>query len=208
MHLLSPARVLVAVLSLHPVAIVAQSAPATGTVRLEVGATGNEARYRVREQLAGLDFPNDAVGATSAIAGGITLDDGGRVVADRSVITVDLRGLTSDKERRDGYLQRRTLQTGEHPTAVLRVTGFDGLVTPLPTSGTLTFRLTGDLTIRGTTRPTTWAVTAAADGEHYTGTATTTFTFADFGLAKPRVAAVLSVNDEITLEYDFHFVRR
>jgi len=27
---------------------------------------GNEARYRVREQLAGVDLPNDAVGVTSA----------------------------------------------------------------------------------------------------------------------------------------------
>lgn len=208
MHLLSPARVVLAVLSLHPVALAAQSAPATGALQLEIGATGNEARYRVREQLAGVDFPNDAVGATSAISGGIALDERGRVIADRSVITVDLRGLTSDKQRRDGYLQRRTLETDQYPTASLRVTALDGLATPLPTSGALSFRLTGDLTIRGTTRPTSWTVTAEASGEHYTGTATTTFTFADFGLAKPRVAAVLSVNDEITLEYDFHFVRR
>ena len=182
-------------------------APRTADVRLVVAPTGNEARYRVREQLAGIDFPNDAVGVTSAITGGITFDDAGKVVAAQSTITIDLRTLKSDKDRRDGFIQRRTLETETHPNAVLVVTGVNGLAWPLATSGQLTFTITANLTIHGTTRPTTWQVTATASPTGYRGSAKTSFTFADFELTKPRVASVLSVEDTIALEYDFNFVK-
>src|SRR5688572_12018089 len=61
--------------------------PVAAETRLVLAATGNEARYRVREQLAGVDFPNDAVGVTSAITGEIVLDDAGKVIPSRSRIT-------------------------------------------------------------------------------------------------------------------------
>lgn len=182
--------------------------PVAVETRLVLAPTGNEARYRVREQLAGVDFPNDAVGATSAITGEIVLDDAGKVIAARSNITVDLRTLKSDRERRDGFIQRRTLETETHPFAVLDVTGITGLAHPLPATGSLSFTLTGNLTIHGTTRPTTWQVTATAGTDGYRGSAKTQFTFADFGLTKPRVAVVLSVEDTIGLEYDFNFIKQ
>ena len=38
-------------------------APRTaGVIHFTVAAAGNKARYRVREQLMGKDFPNDAIG--------------------------------------------------------------------------------------------------------------------------------------------------
>jgi polyisoprenoid-binding protein YceI len=92
--------------------------------------------------------------------------------------------------------------------AELVVTGVQGLPATLPTTGALAFTLTGNLTIRGVTRPTTWQVTATAGADGYRGSAKTTFTFAEFELTKPRVAVVMSVDDQIALELDFHFERR
>ena len=46
----------------------------TDGLQLVVGPDGNEVRYRIREQLVGLDLPNDAVGATKEISGGIAFD--------------------------------------------------------------------------------------------------------------------------------------
>jgi len=87
-------------------------------------------------------------------------------------------------------------------------TELHGLPSPLPSSGEATFRIVGELTIRGVTRPTTWDVTARfAEGE-VAGLAKTQFTFDDFELRKPRVASVLSVEDEIRLEYEFRLVAR
>lgn len=193
--------------AVHVSRLASHVSPSVVETRLVLAPTGNEARYRVREQLVGVDFPNDAVGVTSAVTGEIVLDDAGKVVAGRSRITVDLRTLKSDRERRDGYIQRRTLETETHPNAVLEVTGISGLAHPLPTRGALAFTLTGNLTVRGTTRPTTWRVTADASTEGYRGSAKTSFTFEEFGLTKPRVGVVLSVEDTIGLELDFNFVK-
>lgn len=78
----------------------AQLAPDPAVTRYVVAPQGNEARYRVREQLAGIDFPNDAVGKTTLIEGGITVTAIGAVIKDESKFSIDLASLTSDKDRR------------------------------------------------------------------------------------------------------------
>jgi len=178
------------------------------TVRLAVAPEGNEARYRVREQLANIDFPTDAIGASDGVTGALVFDDHGTLLPDSSRIVVDLTRLKSDKERRDRYIQGRTLQTDQFPTAVLVPTELRGAPAPLPASGPLKFVLVGNLTIHGVTRPTTWEVTGTAAGGGYMGTAHTAFTFQDFGLEPPRLAFLLSVADTIRLEYDFHLVKQ
>ena len=185
-----------------PVTPAAPAAPRSFVVAPE----GNEARYRVRERLMNRELDNDAIGATRGVTGTLIVDAQGRVVRDSSRIVVDLRGLKSDSERRDGFLRRRTLQTDSFPTVTLVPTAIRGGTGALPTSGTATFELLADLTVRGVTRPTVWTVTARSDGGVVTGTAATAFTFKDFGLDQPRVPVVLSVADTIKLEYDFRFV--
>ncbi len=179
------------------------------TLTFSVAPEGNEARYRVREQLAGLSFPNDAVGVTSAVTGAIVVDAAtGRVRTNASRIVVELAGLTSDQNRRDNYVRNRTLETEQHPAAVLVPTELRGLTWPLPATGTVTFQLIGNLTVKQVTRSTTWDVTLDLSSTTMTGTATTSFTFEDFAMTKPRVAAVLSVDDTIRLEYDLRLIRQ
>lgn len=198
---------------LVPGALAAQGArspspsPAAVPVRLSVAPQGNEARFVVREQLAGAELPNDAVGVTTSITGGITLDGRGGVDSTTSRIVVDLTTLKSDRDRRDQFIKRRTIATDSFPTAVLVVTGMKGLPATLPTSGSMTLVLTGLLTIHGVTNPSTWEVTAQASGTAITGKAVTRIQFGDFGMQQPRVAIVLSVVDDIKLEYDFNLVR-
>jgi polyisoprenoid-binding protein YceI len=187
-----------------PVSTVERSVP----LRLMVAPTGNEARYRVREQLAGFDFPNDAVGATSAISGTIVVDAQGSLVRDESKIVVELTPLTSDESRRDNYLRRRTLETEAHPTVTLVPTAVHGLTLASAPAGERTFHLLADLTVKGVTRPTTWSVTAQFGADRVTGTASTAFTFEEFGITKPSLARVISVADTIRLEYDFTLIQQ
>ena len=186
----------------------AQLASDPATIRYVVAPHGNEARYRVREQLAGIDFPNDAIGKTTLIEGGITVTATGAVIEEESKFTIDLASLTSDKDRRDGFIKRNTLQTEQYPSAVFVPTRLENLRFPLPQSGDVTFQMLGNLTIRGVSRPVTWAVTANVANGALTGEAKTKFTFADFELEKPRVRSVLSVDDDIGLEYTFFLVAR
>jgi len=179
----------------------------TGRVlRLTVAPEGNEARYLVREQLVNLNLPNDAVGATSGITGQLVLDADGAVVADASKFVIDVTTLKSDKERRDGYLQRRTLETEPYPTVTIVPTVLRDLPWPLPTAGTFAFELNGDVTIKNVTRSVRWQVDATVQDGVFTGTATTSFPFEAFELTQPKVSVVLSVENEIRLEYDFRLV--
>jgi polyisoprenoid-binding protein YceI len=180
--------------------------PATDGLQLVVAPDGNEVRYRVREQLVGLDLPNDAVGATSDVTGSIAFDAKGNLVPASSRFVVNVARLESDKDRRDGYVRGRILEASEYPTVTLAPTSVKGLTLPLPTSGSASFQVVGDLTVRGVTKRTTWQVEAAFNGGRVTGTATTTFPFSEFGLTQPRVPVVLSVADTIKLEYTFALV--
>jgi polyisoprenoid-binding protein YceI len=171
-------------------------------LRYRVVAERSEARYRVREQLAGISFPSDAVGTTSAIDGSIFLDAQGRIRPSDSRLTVDLRTLRSDRDRRDNYVRRNTLETERHPTAVFIPSEVRGLPFPLPQTGAAAFELIGDLTIRDTTRHITWEAMATFNGQEISVQAKTSFRFADFSLSIPRVASVLSVEDTIRLETD------
>ena len=93
-----------------------ESASTQGRLVLEVAA-GTEARYRVKEQLAQLNLPSDAVGATQQVEGKITLDQDNSVVVGGSRLVVDLRTLQSDESRRDNYIRRNTLVTAQYPLA-------------------------------------------------------------------------------------------
>ena len=185
-----------------PVAVFAQQPPA---LHLVLAATGNEARFRVREQLATLSFPSDAVGKTTKITGEIVVEPSGKVV-DSSQITVDLPSIVTDNKTRDTYIRRNILQTATYTTIVFTPSIATGLPPKFPVDGDVTFTLHGSLALHGVTKPCAWQVKGkmAADGE-ISGTATTTFTFEDYNLAQPKVAHVLSVVDSITLEYDLPF---
>jgi polyisoprenoid-binding protein YceI len=177
-------------------------------IRFVIGPAGNEARYRVREQLMGANLPNDAIGATKFITGSILAYPDGRIVKDSSKIVIHLDSLKSDKDRRDGFLRRRTLETEKYPTVELIPTEIRGFNGTIPASGTATFQLLGDLVLKGVPHPTVWNVTARAEGQDVAGSASTAFTFKDIGLEQPRVPVVLSVADTIKLEYDFRIVRQ
>ena len=185
----------------------AEKAPVGVPMRFRVGATGNEARYRVRELLAASTVENDAVGATAALTGGLVIDAAGKVDTAGSKWTVDLTTLKSDRSMRDRYVQGRTLETERYPTAMLVVTEIKGLPAVLPDSATLALTLLGNFTVHGVTKPTSWDVTATIAGDHVSGTATTHLKFAEYDMALPSVPVLANLVDDIKIEYDFHLIR-
>src|SRR5688572_4040569 len=201
-------RILLAMLAALSLPAAARAAAAPDTLKYVITAEGNEARYRAREQLAGFDLPNDAIGKTSKITGQIVLDERGKVIRALSKIDVDVASLASDSDRRDNFVQRNTLQTAQYPTVTFVPTELKGLKFPLGSSGEVKFQMLGDLTVRNVTRPVTWEVTATLEPGGIVGAARTSFTFADFEMTKPRVRSVLSLDDVLKLEYDFRLKRQ
>jgi len=187
------------------------TAPATATASAAVASAGawtisdkSNATIRVREQLVGVSLPSDAVLTATGAKGSFTLNSDG-TFASGSKITFDLTTLASDERDRDNFIKNDTLQVRQFPTAEFVPTKTSGLTVPLTTSGTFTFTLTGNMTIKGKTHEVTFDVTAKRDGSDLTATATAnpSWKFGDFGMSAPSVPfRVLSVTDEIRATID------
>ncbi|RDI94617.1 YceI family protein [Meiothermus sp. QL-1] len=177
---------------------------AQAQTRLELVPSQSEARYRVREQLVGINFPTDAVGVSKQVQGSVRIDRTGRVL-ESSRFTVDLNALTSDEARRDNYIRRNTLNTAQYPLAEFVPKEVRGLSFPLPSAGKAQVQIVGDLKIREVTRSVVWEGEVEFRGDTALLQAQTRFTFRDFGLVQPRVLAVLSVDENIRLEVSFTF---
>jgi polyisoprenoid-binding protein YceI len=175
-------------------------------IRLDV-APGSSASYRVREQLARLNFPNDAVGTTQTVTGSLHFAADGAIEADQSKLRIDLRTLKSDEERRDAYLRERTLRTDRFPIAEFQARRTEGLIYPLPSTGSVSFQLIGDLAVHGVTSEVSWNVTGNLGSDVVTGRATTRFPFSKFKLTIPKLLGLVSVNDDIQLEVDLKMRR-
>ena len=165
-------------------------------------AEGTIARYKVEEELAGRGF-FVATGETTDVAGSIAFDADGGIVSEQSRIVMQAATLMTDSDRRDRYVRERTLSTSEYPEIAFVPTSADGLPSPLSeASGTVEFTISGDLTVRDQTRPVTWDVVAEF-GDTISGLASVVVSFEQFGMNKPSVAVVLSVEDTFLLELEF-----
>jgi polyisoprenoid-binding protein YceI len=164
----------------------------------------SKATVRVREQLVGVNLPSDAVLTATGATGSFALNGDG-TFASGSKISFDLTTLSSDERARDSFIKQDTLQVRQFPRADFEPTKVNGLSLPLATSGTLTFTLTGNLTIRGKTKEVTFDVVANRDGGDLTATVTAnpSWKFGDFGMTAPSVPfRVVSVTDEIRVAID------
>jgi polyisoprenoid-binding protein YceI len=164
----------------------------------------SKATISVREQLVGVSLPSDAVLTATGAKGSFELNSDGTFTSG-SKITFVLSTLSSDESQRDNFIKNDTLQVRQFPTAEFVPTKTAGVTLPLPTSGSFTFTLTGNMTIKGKTKEVTFDVTAKRDGSDLTATATAnpSWKFGDFGMTAPSVPfRVLSVTDEIRAVID------
>jgi polyisoprenoid-binding protein YceI len=188
---------------------VAPTAP--GSTRFELGE-GTRVYYRVREQLVGVSFLNDAVGVSDGISGAIVVGSDGSVDSSQSRLTLDLSTFSSDQARRDNFVRRRLFEVEQHPEAVFVARSASS--SPLPPENPETlfpivgFQLVGDMTLHGVTDEITWDVLATYNDEGVVeGKAQTNFSFSKFNLTTPELPFLLTVEDEIRLEIDFKVSR-
>ncbi len=182
--------------------------PPTAGAHLEVLPDGSSASYAVNEQLVGIGFPNDAIGTTTALTGTLVIAADGTIPAGSSKLTADLGKLKSDQDQRDGYVRTRTLETDKFPTAEFVPTKIEGVPQMIPFQGQVGVQVTGNLTIHGVTKPVVFRgiATFGRDGV-IAGRIKTDFTFATFGLTKPTLARLMTVDDKIALDLVFRLKR-
>jgi polyisoprenoid-binding protein YceI len=178
------------------------STPGPGTWTI---ASGSLAGYRVREQLASLPAPSDAVGRTSAITGGFTLTQsasGYSVTA--AAFTVDVSTLTSDQSRRDQRIHSQGLESDRYPTATFQLSTPIALPATAAAGQTLKVSATGALTIHGVTKTVTIPIDARLSGSQIELVGSITFPFSDFGMTPPSIGGFVSVQPNATLEFQLN----
>jgi polyisoprenoid-binding protein YceI len=163
--------------------------------------SGSWAGYRVQEELAGIGGTT-AVGRTPDITGAITLVGTQLSAAD---LAVDLTTLASDESMRDGQLGRQGIETDQFPTATFVLTEPIELGTIPPEGTQLNATAVGDLTLHGVTRNVSIPLVAVQQGDIIGVTGSITFTWDDFGMTQPSSMRVVSLANDVTMEFQAFF---
>lgn len=153
---------------------------------------GSEATFTVNEKLAWLDLPNDAVMKTTGLSGIILLN------GQPSVFELDLHSMTSDADRRDGYVQRRMFP--DHRIATFTVSDLGDLPDPLPEGEVIARQVQGELSIRGVTKPIVFEIEARLDPGKLFVLGRTVFTWEELEIPPPNIPGRILVKDEVKVE--------
>jgi polyisoprenoid-binding protein YceI len=165
--------------------------------------TGTFVGYRIQEQLATVGAA-EAVGRTSGVTGGLTIDGTTVTAAD---FTADLTSLRSDESNRDRQLSRQALETSQFPTATFKLTQPIELGAVPADGHVIDATATGDLTLHGVTKSVQIPLQARLDGDVITVGGSLPITFSDWSIEKPQAMIVLSVDDHGTMEVQLHLTR-
>lgn len=179
------------------------AAPAAGSATVyRIDAAQSEARYEVGETFFQGNRFVTAIGRTKGIAGDVLVDFATPVNSQIGTIVINVNQLTSDEGRRDNYIRNNALESAKYPEATFKPTKIEGIPASVKPGDTLTLKVTGDLTVKETTRPVTFDVTLTAGQDQLTGSAVTQILLSDFGVG-PIQIAMLATEDEAKLAFDF-----
>lgn len=182
----------------------APAAAAGGKQVFAIIPSESTASYEVGEIFINRDNQyNLAIGVTQEISGEITLDRSAPKNSTVGPITIDISAFKSDSERRDSAIRDRWLESARFPLAVFTPTQIEGLPDTYTDGTEVTLQITGDLTIRDTTKPVVFEVKGTITGEEMKGAATTKFKMSDFGFEAPNILNVLKAEDDVTVKFDF-----
>jgi polyisoprenoid-binding protein YceI len=175
------------------------STPAAGVWTV---TSGSQAGYRVREQLASLPAPSDAVGRTSAVTGTLTLAQAASGYSlTAASITVDVSKLSSDQSRRDQRIHSQGLESDRYPTATFQLATPIALPATAASGQAISVSATGALTIHGVTKTVTIPITARLNGSKIELVGSITFPFSQFGMTPPSIGGFVTVQNNATMEF-------
>jgi polyisoprenoid-binding protein YceI len=160
--------------------------------------------YRVREQLAFLNSPTEAVGRSTAVTGTMTVA-GDTVEAAR--IEADLTRLTSDESRRDNAIRQRGLESERFPTATLELAAPIRLAEAPVRGQEVRGQGKGRLTVHGVTREVDLDLKGRWNGSTIQVVGQLPVRMSDYQIQAPRVGPVVSIEDSLAVDFNLVFER-
>ncbi len=146
--------------------------------------------------------PRWSMGATDQVAGEAAVDLTDPSTLQIGTIKINARTFVTDESQRNNAIRRFILSTDQYEFIEFTPTKIEGL--PASIDGQFSFTVTGDLTVKDSTNPVTFDVTATlVSDSQIEGTATAKITRSEFGVTIPSVPFVADVSDDVSLELDF-----
>ncbi|MBK5269047.1 MAG: YceI family protein [Acidimicrobiia bacterium] len=164
-----------------------------------ISSAESSVSFTLNEELRGADAT--VVGSTDQVAGEIVVDFDNPSASLLGDVVVNARTFATDSNNRNRAIRGIILNTDTFEFITFSPTSIDGL--PTGPTDEFTFTVTGDLTIRDTTKPVTFDVQVSGSADRIEGSASSTVNRADFDLLIPNVPFVANVDEEVSLKIDF-----
>lgn len=162
---------------------------------------GSEAGYRIREKLARLPAKSDAVGRTSGVTGSVLIERvGDEVRLSEFRFEADLSTLKSDEQRRDRTLRTQGLQTDAYDSAIFASQDVIRVPRAALRGPVYLTKVTGELSLHGVTRRVDIPVQATFDGKRIEVTSSVPIDLANWSIAPPNIAGLVTVEPRGEME--------
>lgn len=177
-------------------------APAGDTQLYRIDAAQSEVHYEVNETFLQNNRIGTAIGRTKGVAGDILINLAEPARSQIGDIVIDISQFTSDESRRDNFIRNNGLESARYPQATFKTTSIAGLPARVNVGDEISFTLSGDLTVKQTTKPATWQVKLKLTDQGISGSASTQVKMSDFGVG-PLKLPILQTEDDVKLVFDF-----
>ncbi|ALG13058.1 YceI family protein [Kibdelosporangium phytohabitans] len=146
---------------------------------------GSQAGYRVKEILFGQD--TTAVGRTGKVTGSVALS-GTRITS--GTVTVDMGSVATDKSGRDEQFRNRIMSVSQFPTSTFALRGQADLGAVPAVGQKVTVKASGQLTLRGVSKPVTVDLSAVRNGDTIQVQTSIPVVFADYSIPDPGIPGI------------------
>lgn len=181
------------------------AAPASDPVVFSLAAGESSVSFELDEDMRGERVT--VVGTTPDVAGQIAVNFANPSASQVGEIVFNLRTLATNNDFRNRAIRGQILQSAQDQFEFgsFTPTSISGLpTTPIEPGQTVTFQLTGDLTLKDISNPVTFDVTISEAGaDRLVGQATATVNRTDWGLTIPDVPGIANVEEEVVLTISF-----
>ena len=161
---------------------------------------GSRAGYHIEERLGGLS--RTTVGSTTVVAGEIAVNVANPALSRVGEIVVNVEMLQSDSNLRDKRIRHDFLESSHWPFVRFTPSTVQGLDVEFDDGATHDIAVTGELTIKDTTRTETFTGSVTVTPEAVTAAMSATVLISDYGIGPINIARLAHTSDEVTLTFD------
>ena len=174
----------------------------TATERLYriVPDAGSRASYHIEERLGGLF--RTTVGTTTVMAGEIAVNLADFAASRIGEIVVNVEMFRSDSALRDKRIRHDYLESSHWPFVRFRPTAVEGLDAAFADGVDYEVAVTGELTVKETTRTETFTGTVTVTPDTLTATMSSTVLSSDYDVGPIHIARLVHTSDEVTLTFE------